>query len=160
MYAHLQEDVDTANSRYQGMSSRAMSLYTQAAAALSYFNSEMMAADEESILTFIKENNDLALYAHELDELFKARPHILSEKEEAILARGSEVMAQSSKTFSILNNADLEFPTIKDEDNKDIKLSHGLYGKLMESNNRRVREYAFKAVYKTYTGFRKTFATT
>lgn len=41
---------------------------------------------------------------------------MLSEKEEALLAEASEVLSSSSNTFSVLNNADITFPSIKDEE--------------------------------------------
>nr|MBP7953327.1 oligoendopeptidase F family protein [Enterococcus sp.] len=40
------------------------------------------------------------------------------------------------------------------------QLSHGIYGQLMESTNREVREAAFKGIYSVYKQFRNTFATT
>ena len=160
VYAHLNEDTDTANAKYQGMSSRAMTLYSQGAAAWSFFNSEMMTIDESKIQTFLKENKDLALYTHEMEELYLAKPYILSNKEEAILAQAGEVLGNASKTFSILNNADLKFDEVTNDDGQKVKLSHGLYGKLLESQNREVRKQAFDAMYKEYIGLQNTFATT
>ncbi|MGL5041861.1 MAG: oligoendopeptidase F [Culicoidibacterales bacterium] len=160
VYAHLQEDGDTTNTLYQAMSNRAMSLYTKAGAEFAYFNAELMEADPDILQQYLVSFSGLEIYQHEMAELLARRKYILSEKEEAILAKGSEIMAHSGKTFSILNNADLVFPTITGEDGLPVQLSHGLYGKLMESSNRQVRVDAFKAVYKTYTDLKNTFATT
>jgi oligoendopeptidase F len=160
VYAHLNEDIDTTNSHYQGMSARAMNLYSRCIQAFSFFSSEMMDADEMQIKKFLTKDAELAVYAHELEELFLARAYILSEKEEAILAAASEVTSAPGKIFSVLNNADLKFPVIEGENGEQVQLSHGLYGKLLESTDRNVRKRAFDAMYDTYNNLLNTFATT
>ncbi len=67
---------------------------------------------------------------------------------------------QSGNTFSMLNNADLKFPTIKDEEGNEVEITHGRYISFLESEDRRVREEAFKGVYSKYGEFRNTFAST
>src|SRR5699024_6219974 len=64
------------------------------------------------------------------------------------------------QTFGALNNADLTFPTIKDENDNDVELTHGRYINFMESTKRAVRRDAFKAMYQTYDQFINTFAST
>src|SRR5699024_5866880 len=88
------------------------------------------------------------------------RAHVLPEEQEALLAAAGEIMESPGSTFSVLNNADLAFPTIDDENGEKVQLSHGVYGQMMESTNRRVREDAFKGVYSIYKQFQNTFATT
>ena len=60
----------------------------------------------------------------------------------------------------MLNNADLEFPTIKDENGEEVQVTHGRYIRFLRKSDRRVRKDAFKAVYDTYGKFRNTFAST
>lgn len=159
-YAHMRYDQDTTNSFYQGMDDRIKNLYSQAASALAYIVPEILAVDEEKIKGFLNEKEDLKLYEHALEEINLQRPHILSAEEEALLAQASEVMSSPSNTFGMLNNADLEFPSIKDENGEDVEITHGRYIRFLESEDRRVREDAFKAVYKTYGSFKNTFAST
>jgi oligoendopeptidase F len=47
----------------------------------------------------------------------------------------------------IMNNADLKFPVVKNDEGEDVQLTHGVYGQLLESTNRNVREQAFKSLY-------------
>lgn len=47
-------------------------------------------------------------------------------EQEALLAGASEIFGASSNTFSILNNADLEFPTVQNAEGETIQLSHGV----------------------------------
>src|SRR5699024_1494030 len=69
-----------------------------------------------------------------------------------------EVADSPQKIFSMLNNADLKFPTIQDENNEEIEITHGNFIPLMESENREVRKRAFKALYSTYENYKNTFA--
>lgn len=160
VYAHLKMDQDTANAKYQGLYSRAGSLATKLMSALSYYDPEILAMDESVLKQFLNENKDLQLYAHLLEELNLSRPYILSEKEEALLANAGEVLGSSSNTFNTLNNADMKFPSIKDENGEEIEITHGRYGKLLESNDLRVRRDAFFGVYSVYEGLKNTLAST
>ncbi|RBN40885.1 oligoendopeptidase F, partial [Priestia megaterium] len=159
-YAHMRYDQDTTNSFYQGLNDRIKTLYTQIASALSYVTPEILSIEESKIKQYMAEHKELKLYAHALDEITRERPHILSESEEALLAQASEVLGSSSNTFGMLNNADLEFPSIKDENGEEVEITHGRYIRFLESSDRRVRKEAFKAVYETYGKFKNTFAST
>ncbi|KMY53225.1 oligopeptidase PepB [Bacillus sp. FJAT-27231] len=159
-YSHMRYDQDTTNSHYQGMDDRAKNLYTQIGSALSYATPEILEIDEDKLKEFVEQYEGLKVYRHAIEEINLQRPHVLSAAEENLLAQVSEVTSASSNTFSMLNNADLEFPVIKDEDGDDVQITHGRYIQFLESGDRRVREEAFKAVYKTYGDFRNTFAST
>ncbi|MCQ6265548.1 oligoendopeptidase F [Fictibacillus sp. WQ 8-8] len=159
-YAHMRYDQDTTNSFYQGLNDRASNLATQVSSSLSFAVPEILSLPEETIQTYVKEYKELALYKHALDEINRQRPHVLSKEEEALLADVSEVTASASTTFGMLNNADLKFPEIKDENGDEVEVTHGRYIRFLESSDRRVREDAFKAVYGTYDRFKNTFAST
>jgi oligoendopeptidase F len=79
-YAHLNSDVDTSNSLYQGLQSRGRSLYAKVASALSFYESELLAADETILKQYLQEPG-LKVYQHEFEILFRRRPHILSQDE-------------------------------------------------------------------------------
>ncbi|WP_082195423.1 oligoendopeptidase F [Bacillus testis] len=159
-YSHMRHDQDTANSVYQAMDGRAKSLYAEVASSFSFIVPEILSIDESKIAAFMQELPELKLYEHSLEEINLQRPHVLSANEEALLAQASEVLDASSNTFSMLNNADLEFPTIKDENGEDIQVTHGRYSTLLESEDRRVRKDAFEATYETYGRYLNTFSTT
>lgn len=159
-YAHMRYDQDTTNSFYQALNSKADNVLTLASSAMSFLVPEILAIKEETLQTFIKENEQLQLYDHALNEITRQRAHILSEKEEVLLAEASEPISNASETFSMLNNADLTFPTIKNENDEEVDLTHGRYIGFMESTDRNVRKQAFKAMYDTYGKFQHTFAST
>ncbi|AKS37626.1 oligopeptidase PepB [Anoxybacillus gonensis] len=159
-YAHMRHDEDTTNSLYQGLEARAEGLYAEAGNVMAFIVPEILALDESVVRTFLQQYEPLRLYEHELDEMNRQRPHVLPEKEEAILAQAADVMNASSNTFGALNNADLRFPTIQDENGEEVEVTHGRYIRFLESEDRRVRHDAFKAVYDTYRKYENTFAST
>ncbi len=159
-YAHMRYDQDTTNSFYQGLDGRIKALYSQVASALAYIVPELLSIEEDKLQAFLGEKEELKLYEHALDEINLQRPHVLSAEQESLLAEASEVMDASSNTFGMLNNADLEFPSIKDENGEEVEVTHGRYIRFLESTDRRVREDAFKAVYGTYGKFKNTFSST
>ncbi|AXI08793.1 oligoendopeptidase F [Oceanobacillus zhaokaii] len=159
-YSHMRYDQDTTNSFYQEMNSQAETVLTLASSTMSFVVPEILAMDEGKIDAFLEEKEELRLYKKVLDEITRQRPHILSEREEVLLAEVSEPLSTASQTFSMLNNADLTFPSVKNEDGEEVDLTHGRYSKFLESKNRQVRKDAFKAMYDTYGKFKNTFAST
>ncbi|WP_277630306.1 oligoendopeptidase F [Atopococcus tabaci] len=160
VYAHLKNDQDTSNSTYQAMYDRAQMLATKAAEAISWFEPEVLSLEPAQLSGYFSENEELKQYAHYIERLTANREHVLSAEMEALLAGASDIFSASSRTFSVLNNADIQFPVVKDENGEDVQLSHGVYGQLMESTNREVRESAFKNLYKVYGDLKNTFAST
>lgn len=159
-YAHMRYDENTADSFYQAMNDRARTLASQIGATLAFMTPELLAVPESTIETYLNENPDLTMYRHAFDELNQEREHVLTEAEEAILAKAGEVLGQSGTTFGMLNNADLTFPKIKGEDGEETELTHGRFITFLESSDRSVREAAFKAMYGTYAKYTNTLAST
>ncbi|MCA0983798.1 oligoendopeptidase F [Halobacillus yeomjeoni] len=159
-YAHMRNDQDTTNSYYQEMNAKAENLYTKIASAMSFIVPEILKLPEEKIHEFIESYEPLKLYKHTLDQIDRQRAHVLSEKEEKLLAGFSEIGANPSQTFGALNNADLTFPTIKNEDGEEVDLTHGRYVGFLKSDDREVRKSAFNAMYDTFGSFKNTFAST
>lgn len=159
-YSHMRYDQDTTNSTYQAMDSRIQSLAAKISASLAFLTPEILQIEEATIEGFLAENKELAVYNQELKEIMLGRPHVLPAEQEALLAQMSEVVGSSSQIFGTLNNADLVFPKVKDEDGNEVQLTHGNYIKFLESKNRDVRKAAFEAMYSVYGDFRNTFAST
>lgn len=159
-YAHMRYDQDTTNSVYQSLNAQAEMVLTTASSTMSYIVPEILSMDEGKVESFLKEKEELQLYKKVLKDITSKRPHILSEKEEVLLAEAGEALSTGSQTFGMLNNADLTFPAIKNEDGEEVDVTHGRYSIFLESKDRRVREDAFKAMYDSYGKFKNTFAST
>lgn len=160
VYAQMKNDENTADADRQALNDRAGSLVAVVESRLAFIVPEILAIEPDRLKEFLASNKDLQLYRHVLDEMTRTRPHVLDTGKEALLAAAGDVTDASSTTFGMLNNADLKFPKIKDEDGKEIEITHGRYGRLMESENRQVRKDTFEGIYTTYGAFKNTFAST
>ncbi|ONN36203.1 oligoendopeptidase F [Enterococcus faecium] len=160
VYAHLKNDQDTGNTDYQALYARASSLFSKVSEAVSWFEPEILQLSDDQIWQYFKEEPKLEVYRHYIQQIVDNRAHVLSAEQESLLAGAGEIFDASSDTFAVLNNADLVFPTIEGENSEIVQLSHGVYGQLLESTDRRVREAAFKGLYSVYEQFRNTFAST
>ncbi len=160
VYSRMRRDEDNANTHYQALFDRIEGLSIQVGSVTSFIVPEITAIEEERIKAFMDENEGLQLYRHFFDELIRQKEHILSREEERLLAMTADLSLASKNIFGMLNNADIKFPIIKDEDGQEIELTKGRYGRFMESSDRRVRVDTFKALYSTYGKLKNTLATT
>ncbi|MEJ8544808.1 oligoendopeptidase F [Brevibacillus borstelensis] len=158
VYARMRRDEDNANSTYQALTDRATTLSTQVYGSISYIQPEILGIPQEELEKWLKEVAGLAHYRILLEEITRFKPHTLSAEEEAILANVSELASAPSKIFGMLNNADIKFPMITDENGEEVELTKGRYVHFMESKDRRVRREAFEALYATYGKHRNTIA--
>jgi oligoendopeptidase F len=157
VYAHLHHDEDTAEPTYQALSQKAKKLSVEVSEALSFITPEILSLPEGKLDEFIAAP-ELAPYKFTLQEMKREKAHILSKPEEALLAQVGNLSQAPQTIFGMLNNADLKFPRIKDENGNEVELTHGSYIQFLESPNREVRQRAFKAVYDTYSANKNTIA--
>ena len=160
VYAHMKNDQDTRVAKYQEYYAKAMTLYSQLDQVFSFYEPEFMAITEDQYQNFLAEEPKLQPYKHFFDKLLQNKDHVLSQREEELLAGAGEIFGAASETFAILDNADIVFPYVQDEDGNEVQLSHGVYMRLVESKNREVRRGAYEALYATYEQYQHTYAKT
>ena len=160
VYAHMKNDQDTRVAKYQEYYAKAMTLYSQLDQVFSFYEPEFMAITEEQYQNYLAEEPKLQPYKHFFDKLLQNKEHVLSQREEELLAGAGEIFGAASETFAILDNADIVFPLVKNEDGNEVQLSHGVYMRLVESKNREVRRGAYEALYSTYEQYQHTYAKT
>ncbi len=159
VYAHMKRDEDNSNSTYQGMTDKSMSVIAAVSANLSFFTPELLAADEELLLKYIEECDDLKTYEFVIKDALREKKHVLSSEEEAIMAQMSELNGSTRDIFTMLNNADLNFGKIKNSKGEDVELTHGNYITFMEDYDQDLRERAYNAMYDQYKQHINSIAT-
>lgn len=154
VYANLKRDEDTRIAKYNAYSGKIDMLFSRFCAATAFFEPEMAALDE-SYLKELIEDKDFSDYDYQLKLLLKRRSHVVSEKEERLVALSSEALGSFYDIFAMIDNADLPLPEIEWE-GKKRKLTHGLYGLILHSPDRKKREEAYKKYYSAYIGLLNT----
>jgi oligoendopeptidase F len=157
-FAHLRNDEDKTNNLHQSNYEKVTRLLTQYQQARSFINSEIMEIPEATMKGFL-DHPDLELYKLYLERQLRYRKHTLSKKEEALLAAASEIARTPQNAFGMLDNADLKLGTVKDEEGKEIAITHGNLQSLLQKQDRRVRKEAFETFYQAYDDHKFTFST-
>ncbi len=160
VYASMRRDEDTTNGLYQGMADRIMQLMVRISTAAAYIEPEILALSQETLDRFIQETPDLALYGQQLHDLNRKRPHVRSAEVEAVLAAAGEITDAPDAIFSMIDNADLKLPTIRNEAGEEVELTKGNYLIFIRSTDQRVRKEAFDGLHEAFLKQRNTIAAT
>lgn len=160
VYARMRKDEDNANSKHQAMYERAASLVVQVSSTASFIRPELLEVDEDTLEEYMAENAELELYRHFLHDISRMRAHTLSAPEERLIAMAGEVGEAVSSIFTMLNDADIKFGSIVDEEGNTVELTKGRYTRFMESPDRRVRKEAYDALYSSYGSLINTIGST
>ncbi|MFV9507132.1 MAG: oligoendopeptidase F [Oscillochloridaceae bacterium umkhey_bin13] len=159
IYAAHRKDSDATDQIGQALQDRAASAYARVAAAIAFIEPEILSLSEATLAAWIAEEPGLQLYAYELERLNQQRAHIRSAEVEAVLAEFMDVTRAPYEIYEMLKDSDIRFPSITDEQGATIQLSHARFGRLRESEDRRVRHDAFHGYYNALSPFRNTMAT-
>lgn len=158
MYAALKFDEDTSNSKYQELKGKIEKVLTDLSAKTSFVIPEMLKLSKEDFERFMEEASELKMYDYEFKNILRMKDHILSDKEEELLASLGKSLNNSEDTASYLRNSDMKFGIIKDDLGNDVELSNTNFSKYIMDNNREVRKSAFYTLYKEYENLQNTFA--
>jgi len=159
VYAHLLSDEDIANSANMGYLKRVTAKYAEISGATAWFEPAVLALPDNKLKKFL-DSPEMSFYRRSLEELLREKPHVLTAGEEKIMGMASDALATPEKTFSALNNVDIDFPEVPDGEGNMLPLSHGLFSRLLENNDRVIRKTAFDAMYDTFKKYRNVLATT
>jgi len=159
VYANMRLHQNMGNTKYQALSDKARKLNVDANEALSFITPEILALTNEELDQLIADPK-LSNYKHSLSEMKRSKAHILTQAEEALLAQVGNISSAPSNIFGMLNNADMKFPKVKNENGEEVELTHGTYIQFLESKNRDVRREAFQAMYATYSSLSNTLGAT
>lgn len=160
VYANQKSHEDTANGTYQKLSAKAQNLAVMIDAACYFEEPELLEIGKKEIDSWFEKEEGMEVFSRFFYELFRQQEHVLSKEMESLLTEISEFSGEPSTIFSMFNNADVKFPSIKGKDGEEIPVSHGRYVPLMESKDRSIREQAFKSLYSQYEQYRNTLAAT
>ena len=158
VYAHINNDSDTTDVKYQTMFGKAYKLYEEYNEATSFLVPEILKGSWELIEKYINKNSKLKEYERILKNIFRMKKYILSDKEEKILSSLSTTFSTPDNVYSYLTDADMKFGTIKDRFGKKQELNERTYHEFIESNDRGERKQAFTKLFSTYGAFKNAYA--
>ena len=156
-YANLRRAEDTRAEDAQAMYMRIYAKYVEAMTRTSFVRPEILSLPEET-LQAIKEDACLADYSYTMERLLRTKPHTLTADQEELLASFGEVFAAPAEIADNLMDADLVFDPVTDSEGKEHEVGSASYIDLQMSQDRVLRENAFRSFYKGYREHNNTFA--
>ncbi|WP_160722824.1 oligoendopeptidase F [Bacillus sp. USDA818B3_A] len=159
-YAMLSVDENTRETQPQSYLDKAKQLSVKVSAATSFFMPYLLSLEEETLKGFIKEEQRLIYFEEDLLDSFRYKKHVLSKEQEEILSQLGEALSVPGHTFGMINNADIKFGEVTDENGERVELTRGMYSKLIEDEDREKRREAYKAYYQPYVQLKNSIAAT
>ena len=157
-YAERLHDQDTGNTENQAKTAKIFMVYSEISAKTSFIDPEIIAIPEERLLKYYDDEDDLVFYKKYIEEIRRLKAHSLSTEMEKLLAQTQEMSQTASDTRGMLDNADMVFPEVTDENGEKVRITHGRFVRLLESADRRVRKETFEAFYSEYKKYLNTYA--
>jgi len=158
-YASLRTSEDSSDNDHLKREGRLHQVLAKSAEVSAFLTPELQAASDETFESWLADES-LKEWHASLKKLRRYRPHVLSTREERILAMASLPMGAAEDAFSQLNNVDLKFGTIEDENGKTIELSHGAFSSFLVKPEQKFRKAAFDQYYQEFHEHRFTIAST
>ena len=158
IYAHMRRDEDNSDTHNSEMFGRAASVLTTLTSLVSFLEPEILAADPSSVISYIEQEPGLGKYRFMLTSIIRRREHTLSVAEEKIIASYGEILRASGNIFTVLNNVDMDFGSLKDADGRTKDLTLGTYVRFLESPYRDVRRTAYEKLYGEYRSLNNTIS--
>lgn len=158
VYTGLAKDLDLADAASQTMNDRTSKLGAEYTAATSFIEPEILALPDGTIKKWVNSNKDLKEFEHYFDSMLRMKAHTLSADQEKLMAMVNPIGDVPEETYTILNDAELPFGTVKDENGQLVRISHGRYRSSLYSPDREYRKNVYKGTYEAYNSLLSTFA--
>ena len=159
-YAYRRADEDTRVAEFQNLVGQLTKTGVELGEQTSFEVPELLSISDETMEQFYKDVPELELYRRHFDVIRRKRPHILSEKEEKLLAAAGEMADSPESIGSVFRNAELRFPEVEDKDGVKHQLTNGSFVPLLESSDRVLRRNAFETYYNRLGEYKNTIAAT
>ena len=160
VYTNMKFHEDMDNNASKVLVGKVDKLASEISADLSFFTPEVLKCDYQEITKFLSENKELKKYQHMLEDLYREKKYVLDEKEEKLLSTLQEAFQVPSNVFDLLNDVDMTFEDIKDEEGNIISVTESNYSSLVKSSSRKVRHDAYYSLYNGYKKLKNTFSAT
>jgi len=153
-YAQMRSAEDTTNQQYQALAARSESLASDARSAASFVEPEIQGASREAVEAMMESTDGLEQYEHYLDDVLRTKEHTRSAEVEEVLAELGEVTHGTGDVYSMLANADMEFPTVEKPDGEGVEITQSNFTTLLKEPDREFRRTVHESFYEEWADVR------
>ena len=158
-YASLKVAEDGADGSARDRALRLEFLLTRLSEEMAWFLPELMRIEDDAWGKLLGQPC-LAEWEGSLERIRRQRPHILPEGEERLLALAGPALSGADETFSQLTNVDFRFGLVRDEDGREVELTHGTFASLLQRRSTEVRRQAWQKYYTEFESHAFSLAST
>ncbi|MCP4706458.1 MAG: oligoendopeptidase F, partial [candidate division Zixibacteria bacterium] len=149
----LKSDEDTRVGEYQEMYQRVGSLRSLFSQSTSFIEPEILGMENDKLMSFLDKSERLAVYRFYIEDIIRQKAHILSPEMEDLLAQVSTIARAPRQIFTMMDDADIKFDNVTDENGNEVELTRGRYSQILESTNRKLRKEASDTYEFTYLDY-------
>ena len=160
VYPGLQLSQDITSATAQKMVDQAERAVEAFYSATAFIEPEILSLKDKTLEKFIQNTPGLMIYRHYLEDLIRSRDHVLSAEIESLLETIEHITDAPEEIFTMLEDADMDFGTVTDENGNTVALTHGSYDALIDSPCQKVRKAVYQAYKAPYLAAKNTIATT
>lgn len=156
-YASNHSNTDKRDDAWSQRDASINMLITDYSAATAWVAPEIVALGAQKIEGFLQQEPKLKVYDYPLHAVIRHAEHVLSEKEEKILALSGAITDRPGETYVTFANADLPWPMFKLPDGSEVRLQQAGYTKLRAHPDAAVRKQVFDTFFGTIQSYENTF---
>jgi oligoendopeptidase F len=156
-FASLQLSEDSANPDYLARMGQMQNLLTKIGEAASFLTPEIQAIPDDTFRQFLNDPS-LAEWKIALEKIRRLKPHVLSEREERLLALGSAALDGYDETFSQLTDVDMKFGVLIDDKGEEKPLTQSSFSSFLVKRDHDLRKRAFHQFYEEFQDHQFTLA--
>jgi len=112
-YVYLQRDLDSRNQHFNTKQQELQTVLIQISMNTTWYDSELASIPEETVMKWLKENKNLAVYKHDLKDFYRQQKHVLDEEKQNIVTLMSRALGASSRAYTSLSTADMVYPEVE-----------------------------------------------
>ncbi len=158
LFASRRHDEDQSNTENSVRSGKLTNAHTEMGVKLSFVTPELASYPDE-YLKGLLDDEEFADFSEDIKGILRNKEHFLSEVEEELLSKISEVFGVSSEVMEKLTNIDITHdPILCDGEEKE--LTDGNYTAFLVNPDRNVRGLAMRSMMGSYRGHRETLTAT
>lgn len=156
-YSRMRLDEDIKIKIYQEQIRKMELLIVKLSSSTAFIRPEISKLDKNILIDF-KNREESKNFSYMLDKIIKNKKHVLTKNEEKIISQLSIIFDDSHQAFSVLNDSELDFGKLKNENNDEVKLTHGNYSLFLQSKNQKIRKKAYINMFSAYKKYIETIS--
>lgn len=154
-YSRLAFDTNMQDPEVASLHQLCRNLHIKFLDGSAWLEPEILKIDDEKFSVYIAQE-ELKDYRHTLKQIYRKKPHILTEKEEKIIVKMSNASSNLYDAFSIFSDVEMSFDDAEDSNGESRPINQVSYCTYMKDHDEILRKNSFFSMYSGLQKFNLT----